>query len=230
MTRCHSERDSRLGERWQPPSPRDVTIRTPRLIIRTFTLDDAEAMFHAICRDRDTLAPWVPWASRDHKALHQTHAFVARQMELARHPIAEHGLALGVFDSQSGELAGGVGFHDVRSDTASCEVGYWMSEPQRGKGLTTEATSHLLSWIFKPQAEGGLGMKRVRVYCSAENAASRRVVEKLGLPLEVHQRRDYFVEGHGATDRLGWGVLVDEWDTEHHRVRDGIERGLSRPS
>ena len=230
MTRCHSESDSGLGDSWVPQRPLEVNIRTPRLLIRCFSLDDVEQMFEIIKRDRDTLSPWVPWARRDHQAVHQTYAFVAGQIELAREPVAARGLALGVFDAETGSLAGGVGFHDGRSDTASCEVGYWMGAHRRGEGLTTEATAHLLSWIFTPQAADGLGIKRVRVYCSAENTASKRVVEKLGLPLEVHQRRDYFVEGHGPTDRLGWGVMAEEWDFTHHRVRDGITRGLHQPT
>ena len=219
MTHCHSETDTGLGESWKAPRPVSVNIQTPRLTLRPFELAEAQALFDAISADRSTLAPWVPWAARDHHALHQTVLYIAKQLEALRDPDSAKGLGLGVFDRVTGELLGGHGFHDVRSDTASCEVGYWMRSTRRGQGITTEATAHLLSWLFTRQARGGMGLKRVRIYCSAENAASSKVPTKLGLVEEVRQRRDYFVEGFGPTDRLGWGVLADEWDCDAHTMR-----------
>jgi RimJ/RimL family protein N-acetyltransferase len=190
------------------------------MLLRGFQLNDAQPLFDAICTDRDTLAPWVPWASTDHHALHQSMAYIARQMEALRTSDLSKGLGLGVFEADSGRLIGGTGFHDVQSTTASCEIGYWMAASERGKGYTTEASAHLLSWLFTPQEQGGMGFARVRVFCSSLNKASSRVLEKLGLVAEVRQRRDYFVDGYGPTDRLGWGVLSEEWDCERHRMRN----------
>ena len=73
--------------------------------------------------------------------------------------------------------------------------------------------------MLLPQAEGGLGLNRVRVFCSADNTPSSRVPEKLALTPELRQRADYFVPDHGVTDRLGWGVLAGEGATSSHRPR-----------
>ena len=64
-----------------------------------------------------------------------------------------------------------------------------------------------------------MGLRHVRIYCSAANAPSRRVIEKLGVRQEVHQREDFFVPGVGVTDRLGWGVMTEEWDCRRHEPK-----------
>jgi RimJ/RimL family protein N-acetyltransferase len=78
---------------------------------------------------------------------------------------------------------------------------------------------HFISWLLRPRDAGGLGLRRVRLTCSAANVASRGVLEKLGIPLEATLRREEHVPGVGITDRLGWGVLAEEWDTNAHRTR-----------
>lgn len=207
------------GVHWTPPSRVHVKLHTPRLLVREFTLDDAQQLFDAIVTDRETLAPWVPWARKDHHELHQSMAYITRQIESCRRLDTTRGLGVGVFEPSTGRLIGGTGFHDVQASTASCEVGYWMASSERGKGYTPEGCAHFVSWLFTPQDQGGMGFTRIRLYCSSQNTASCRVPEKLGFIAEVRQRRDYFVEGYGPTDRLGWGVLSEEWDCEHHCMR-----------
>lgn len=208
---------------WSAPERVEVRLQTPRLVIRGFELDDAPAMFETISGDRDALLPWMPWAKKDHHELYQSVAYIAAQMQAARTLGETRVLGLGVFESASGDQLGGIGIHHLQPLTASCEIGYWMRSTHRGRGITPEAVAHLLSWLFTPQGDGrqpgGLGLSRARIFCSSANVASSRVPAKLGLVEEVRQRRDYFIEGYGPTDRLGWGVLSSEWDRVTHRMR-----------
>ena len=80
----------------------------------------------------------------------------------------------------SAEPVGGVGFvagTDV--ERYSAEIGYWLSEPLWGRGITTEAVVLVTEYIF---AE--LDMLRLFALPFAENAASRRVLEKAGYVCE----------------------------------------------
>jgi RimJ/RimL family protein N-acetyltransferase len=176
-------------------------------------------LFDTINAVRDGLLPWLPWARTEHREIASTLNFISSQILRRRKPLAPEGVALGVFDRSTGDLLGGSGFHDLRRDTASVEVGYWVRADRHNQGICTEATAHWLSRLLAPQDAGGLGLRRVRIYCSAQNKASARVPEKLGLRAEVMQRQDYFVPHHGVTDRLGWGVIHDEWDHHNHRSR-----------
>lgn len=218
MTRCHREPEApHEGFAWTEPDPLELTVHTPRLIIRLWELHEAARMFEVINACRDSLLPWLPWARTEHFHLSSTTEYVAKQLNRSRRPFTADGIGLGIFEKATGQLLGGSGLHDLRRDTASVEIGYWVRGDRRNQGFCTEAVAHWISKLLAPQARGGLGLNRIRVYCSADNKASARVPEKLGLTPEVMQRQDYHVPHHGVTDRLGWGVLASEWDTTNHR-------------
>jgi [ribosomal protein S5]-alanine N-acetyltransferase len=59
------------------------------------------------------------------------------------------------------------------------EVGWAMHPDEWGKGFATEAAWHLIDWAFRE-----LNIHRVVGFCHASNAASVRVMEKLGMHQE----------------------------------------------
>lgn len=223
MTRCANERDTGQGLGWSPPSQMPLRIETPRLVIRGYELSDAPALFEAINASREHLLPWMPWARDGHTDLAATTHYLTTQIMNVRDLTAFASVSLGIFDRASGCLLGATGIHGVHRDTAGAETGYWIRADAAGNGFAPEATAHLLSWAFRAQtqdgSDGGMGLRRIVIYCSSQNVKSRRVPEKLGLRMEVQQREDFFVLGLGVTDRLGWGVVAEEWDCERHRVR-----------
>jgi RimJ/RimL family protein N-acetyltransferase len=143
---------------------------------------------------------------------------VANQIMEFRKPMQLHRVIFGVFLKGTGELVGGSGIHDIRRDTASCETGYWVAKNHTRNGYAEEACRRTISWAMQDQERGGMGLRRVRIYCSDQNEASSQLITKLCITPEVMQRDDYFVEGVGCTNRLGWGVLRHEWDCENHRI------------
>jgi|GEM_PF-362613 len=219
MTRCASERETGLGLGWTAPAPPPLRVETPRLILRVYELGDASALFEAVSGGRAALLPWMVWARDTHRDLAETTHFITSKMMDLRDPGKLDNVVLGVFERESGRLVGGTGVHGISRDTASAEAGYWIRGDARGRGYATEAAKHVISWALRPQRDGGMGFRRVRIYCSAANAPSRSVIEKLGIRREVHQREDFFVPGVGVTDRLGWGVMADEWDCSKHKPR-----------
>jgi RimJ/RimL family protein N-acetyltransferase len=208
-----------LGLGWTPPCPMPLRLETPRLIVRSYELSDAPALFEAVRTSREHLVPWMPWAREGHTDVEASAHFITTQIMAVRDAKAFTAVSMGIFDRASGRLLGGTGVHGVHRDTACAETGYWIRVDAAGQGLVTESTAHVLSWAFRAQGEDGLALKRIVIYCSAENVKSRRIPEKLGLRMEVEQRQDYFVHGVGVTDRLGWGVMAEEWDCERHRLR-----------
>ncbi len=225
MTHCHSEgRHPDSGFAWKEPATLDLRVETPRLVIRPYELDDAPMVYEAVNACRESLLPWMPWARTEHHEIASTIHYLSKQMMRLRKPFTIDGVGIGIFSKSTNEFLGGTGFHDLRRDTASVEIGYWVRGDRRNHGVCTESTAHWLSRLLAPQDAGGLGLRRVRIYCSGDNRASSRVPEKLGLRAEVMQRGDYYVPHHGVTDRLGWGVMHDEWDCENHKVSGTMHR------
>ncbi|MGP1272892.1 MAG: GNAT family N-acetyltransferase [Phycisphaerales bacterium] len=221
MTRCASEdRDPQAGLGWTPPDPLSAMFETPRLRVRPLHMTDADELREVVLRSKDHLLPWVGWAKTGHRTLADTQAFVAEQQMLVQNPrtLLERGksLTLAVIETETGRIVGGTGVHDLRTDTASGETGYWIASDATRRGFAAEACRHTISWAFRSADRGGLGLRRLRIYCSDRNEPSRRLLESLGIRKEVEQPEDYWLEGLGATTRLGWGVLAREWDCERH--------------
>ena len=57
----------------------------------------------------------------------------------------------------------------------SAELGYWIGEAYQGRGYATEASKVLIKRAFDD-----LGIERIFASYKCENAASKRVLEKLG--------------------------------------------------
>jgi RimJ/RimL family protein N-acetyltransferase len=153
-------------------------LETPRLRLRRWRAGDLDALarWHV---DLDLM-----------RHMHKL-SFTRKEMEAdieryERH-WDEHGFGLwAAEDKEGGTLIGRVGLAYHRLWPDDPEVGWLIDTRWQGKGLATEAGAACLSYAF-----GELGFKRVVSICTAKNAASRRVMEKLGLSLwqDIHDSK-----------------------------------------
>jgi RimJ/RimL family protein N-acetyltransferase len=99
----------------------------------------------------------------------------------------EHGFGLwAAEEKQTGTLIGRAGIAYHRLWPSDPEIGWLINVPWQGKGLATEAGAACIEYAF-----GELGFDRVVSICTPENAASRRVMEKLDFRVwrELHDER-----------------------------------------
>lgn len=96
----------------------------------------------------------------------------------------------------------GIAWGSVRSGAA----GYWVSERLAGRGLVPLALAGLVD-----HALYGIGLHRVEVNIRPENAASLRVVEKLGFRDEGVRRR-YLHIGGTWCDHRTFALTVEDLD------------------
>ena len=74
-----------------------------------------------------------------------------------------------------------------------------FDEPSRGQGFGTEALALLVGWLF-----GKAGATRVQAATPPENAAMRRVLDKLGFAAERALK-------DGRTDFVLYAVTPGRW-------------------
>lgn len=86
-------------------------------------------------------------------------------------------------------------------------LGFWIHPDHQGQGYATAAARLAVDHGFDE-----LGLHRISATIAAPNAASQRVVEKLGFVHEGTKREDAFTGGT-YVDREVYGVLRDEWET-----------------
>lgn len=94
---------------------------------------------------------------------------------------------------------------DRAADTLG-EIGWCVDPSYAGRGVATEAAAELLRICFED-----LGVRRVVAGAFAANAASVRVMEKIGMRIEVRTVRESLHREHGWLDGVGGAILVDEW-------------------
>jgi ribosomal-protein-alanine N-acetyltransferase len=81
-----------------------------------------------------------------------------------------------VLHAEDGTLIGETGFHGPPDELGTVEVGYSIVPAYRGRGLASEATRALIQHVLaRPD------VRRITAECLDDNAASVRVLEKLGM-------------------------------------------------
>ena len=172
------------------------------LALRMLEPRHAEELFTVIDANRQVILPWMRWVYE-----------VTEPTVVKEHLIgwvkqtAETGcMSLGI------ELEGvlvGVVFH-VRPDTVNkqVEVGYWLAESARGKGIATRAVRAFIDVTIRE-----LGFNRVIIRIAPGNKASLAVAERLGLKPEGVSRQAWKA-GDEYWDATEFGVLACEWEPQ----------------
>ncbi len=196
-----------LGERRRRTSTvRSVSrLRTERLELRPLVSSDFPQWNEVRERCRDWLAKWeprppasAPDPSRDPQAFANRCRMRERERSL--------GTAFDFGLWHEGWFCGEINVsHVARGAFQSAHVGYWIDERLAGKGLVAEGLLAVFGFAFD-QA----GLHRVQVSIMPRNAASLRVVSKLGLRSEGIAQGYIQIAGVWE-DHERFGLTVEEW-------------------
>jgi len=172
-------------------------LQTERLILDVWHSSDWTA-FRPVAEDPQVMryiTGGAPWSEE------QIRGFVDRQVKL----YAERGFCRWrVLDAASAEFMGfcGVGYW---RDGLDAEIGWWLGRRYWGRGLATEAARCALRDAFER-----VGLDHVVSVAMVGNAASLRVMEKLGL----RWQREFESEGvrlvQYGISRTGYSGLTTE--------------------
>lgn len=91
---------------------------------------------------------------------------------------------------------------------AEAEIGYILDPAHAGRGYATEIAGALLRICLED-----LRLHRVTAGCFADNTASWRVLEKVGMRREEHGVRDSWHAELGWADGYTYAILREEWLT-----------------
>ena len=107
---------------------------------------------------------------------------------------------------------GGIGFTllgDV--ERLSAEIGYWLGEAYWGRGIMTEALAAVTAYAIRSH-----GLTRVFAVPYEWNAASFRVLEKVGYVCEGRMRRSAIKDGQ-VIDQVLYAYTVEGSQSEGRR-------------
>ena len=152
-----------------PADIRNITIETPRLILRQPTMDDIDVIHTAKVAVWDDLRRWMSWAADGQETRAMTESFVRKSQTRWD----DGSLMFAAFRRDNGAFAISTGVNHKGSNIF--ETGYWAAPDQKGQGFATEAANAVIRAAFNI-----LAVDAVTIGHFAGNEPSKRVIEKLG--------------------------------------------------
>ncbi|MDO4357417.1 MAG: GNAT family N-acetyltransferase [Clostridia bacterium] len=179
------------------------TIETPRLILRRFALDDAQAMYDNWASDPE-VTKFLTWPT------HRSPEITAELMKYwtdgyARADQYQWAITL---KENGGAPIGSIAVvsHDDRIEKA--EIGYCIGRAWWHQGIMTEALGAVVDFLFDE-----VGVRRVECRHDANNPNSGAVMKKCGLRYEGTLRGAGW-NNQGACDDCYYGLLASDRESE----------------
>lgn len=174
------------------------TLQTARLRLRPFAQDDADALY-ALQSNPRVLRYWdaPPWTEPA-----RAQAFLAACLQMQEEG---SGARFALETLADNAFIGWCSMFRWNREYRSLGIGYCLDEPAWSQGYATEAVHAMLQWAF-----GALDLNRVEAELDTRNAASARVLEKLGFEREGLRREDCIVSGE-VSDSWIYGLLRRDW-------------------
>ena len=177
-----------------------ATLREGRVGLRPIARSDRAAWVEVRSRNAGWLAPWEATPPRE-TGPPMTFAAMVRTLRKQ----ARRGSLLPFVMTYDDQLVGQLTIGGITwGSLCSAHIGYWVDQRVAGRGVTPTAVAMVTDHCF-----GVLGLHRIEVNIRPENAASLRVVEKLGFREEG--MRTAFLHIAGAwRDHRSFALTAEE--------------------
>lgn len=185
--------------------PWPVTLTRGDVGLRPLRQTDARRWRQIRRRNVDWLTPWeatLPPEGVAHGDVVPTFGMMVRRMRRE----AREGRTLPWALTYRGELVGQVTVGGIAwGSLRSAYIGYWIDSAVAGRGIMPTAVAMAIDHCFD-----SLHLHRIEINIRPENAASLRVVEKLGLREESMRASYLHIDGDWRDHRV-FVVLADEF-------------------
>lgn len=171
-------------------------IETERLILRPLAKEDATKLFQY----------------RSLPEVYKYQGFIPEKIDDAVNFIERHNeikpgswMQLAITLKSSNEMIGDCGMHFTDDDFQQVEIGFSLDPEFHGKGFASEAVKGIIDFLFNE-------LKTHRVYgsCDPDNAASIKLMERLGMRKEAHFKKSIRLKDTWGDDLI-FAILREEW-------------------
>ncbi len=168
------------------------TLETKRLILRRFTVRDADAMYTNWASDPE-VTRYLTWPA--HAGVETSRAVLADwTAAYAQESCYQWAIVL---KDRADEPIGSIGAVDVSDDIAAVQIGYCLGRRWWHQGIMSEALGAVMDFFFD-----AVGCNRVAGRHDPRNPHSGMVMQKCGMKYEGTQR---------SADRNNQGICDTSW-------------------
>jgi aminoglycoside 6'-N-acetyltransferase len=178
----------------------DLRLETDRLILRSFQDEDLQPF--VAYRSDPEVARYQGWEAPYSPA--KAAKFI-EELKQTRPGQPGEWCQIAITLKTTGQMIGDCAFHVLAEDPQQAEIGFTLARAYQGQGYATEAVIRLLAYLFDD-----LKLHRVRAFCDAENLASARLLERVGLRREGHLIENLWFKGRWASE-YSYAILNWEW-------------------
>ena len=182
-------------------TPIDWPVRTERLSLRAYTPDDLDRLW--AYEQLSQVQQWLGWAPHSRaelgEAMSSPTSTTTQVMVDLESTIIGHVMIMPRDSWAQTDVAD-------QAKGLEAELG-WMFDPAYGgSGYATEAIAAVIDLCFTQ-----LELRRIHAGCFADNTASWRLMERLGMRREHHGRATSLHRDGGWHDDFQYALLRDEW-------------------
>ncbi|ASZ10311.1 GNAT family N-acetyltransferase [Chitinophaga pendula] len=167
--------------------------------LRQLQPEDAAPIYRLIDSSRKSLRKYLPWVDYN---TNEEHSLRFIQL-MERKAEEQDAIAFGMWSD--GVLCGVIDLHDWDHLLQKAEIGYWVGEAHRGKGIATLCCKALISFAFRK-----LRLNKVEIRFALQNDRSAQIPIRLGLAKEGVLRHSAKLHGQ-YVDLVVMGVLREDW-------------------
>ena len=173
-------------------------LETERLILRPFTMEDAESVFKNWASD-DEVTRYLTWPT------HRTVEDSRRYMEFCINGYSDpSSYQWGIELKETHELIGNISVVRIVDEIDYLELGWVIGRKYWGNGYTAEAASALLDFLFNE-----VGANCISAGHDVNNPNSGRVMQKIGMKYEGILRQSGR-NNQGIVDIAHYSILKSE--------------------
>ena len=175
-----------------------IELETDRLLLRRFTLDDAESVFYNWASD-DEVTKYLTWQT--HKSIDVSRGYMDFCVK-GYTDLSFYQWGIELKDTQ--ELIGNISVVEVIDEIDSLELGWVIGRKYWGNGYTAEAALKLIDFLFD----------QVQANCicaghDVNNPNSGRVMQKAGMKFEGILRQSGR-NNQGIVDMAHYSIIKSE--------------------
>jgi RimJ/RimL family protein N-acetyltransferase len=184
-----------------PPAPAELLLETERLVLRPLDEGDLEAA--AVYRGDPEVCRFLPFTPQTADDIRSRIGHILGSTSLE----GDRGVPVAIVRREDGELIGDLVLFHLDAVNGSVEIGWVLRPDAAGHGYATEACHALLDAAFRIY-----GVRRIVARIAAENTASARLAERLGMRLEARLVENEWFKGQWG-DELDYAILAREWQS-----------------
>lgn len=175
------------------------TLYTKRLVLRRFTVDDANDMFLHWANDKK-VTHFLTW--QPHESVESTRQLLEAWV-CAYDNIKTYNWVI-QFD---GKAIGSISVVRISDMCEYAELGYCLGCDYWNKGIMTEAANAVIDYLFSE-----IGVNRVGISHATKNPGSGKVAQKCGMIYEGTKREYFKISTGEFVDIADYGILRNEWE------------------